>query len=183
MSVAILVILAAILILNPNQSSEEYQIFNATHLVATDMGRAQNFALSAKEFNLLVSPALPVPQGGWGLHIEKNKSAYTLFADINCNKTYDPSGGTTCDGKSVAVASEQLEQASIPQTVTVSDISVDGAGGFSLIDIVFLPPRPDVLITGSGGIPGNTAIITLKSTVLGTQKTIHINSVGHVSVQ
>jgi len=175
-SVAIIVILSAMLLLNPRRNSEPFELANAAQKFVSDIQRIQGFALATRDFG-----GNPIPAGGgWGIYLREDKRCYVIFADTGIpNKVYDPAPGDLCDTSTSG--GELFERVFLPTSVSFKVGSFAPTG---LATIIFLPPRPNVAFADSAGttLLGQSASVTLELKSIGNQKTITVNTVGNVSV-
>jgi len=120
----------------PNYRTGESQLAlqRSANKLAQDIRRAQEMAMSAKEFEGVVPP------GGYGINFQTNLTSYILFADLNNNKVFD--------------SGEAIETLSLERGVKISNLSPA-----SPLTISFTPPDPTVNINPSNSL----AIITLSN--------------------
>lgn len=176
MSASIILILSAILIIRPHRSSETFELANAAQKFVSDVQRLQGFALATANF-----AGDPLPTGGgWGMYVSESEPCYIIFADVGTpNTRYDGPGGALCDP--TLAGGELLERVFLPSRISFESGSFAPTG---LAVIIFVPPRPNVFFVDNVGnvLSGSSASINLEISLIGTQKTITINSVGNVSV-
>lgn len=171
-SVAILMIFAAMLLVNRN-SPEGYELINAAERLAADIGQVQSLAMSAKE----VGGAIP---GGWGVHIDKAQNCYIIFADIDSDKIYDAGAGEVmCDADSNPSPSERLERVFFPRSVEISDVLKAGVSTNDPLDIVFVPPHPDEYVNTAN----QEGRVALTGKTFSSVKTVIVNTVGNVRTE
>lgn len=168
-SLGVLLVLSAILLVNPSRGPESYRFINTVQKVVADIGRAKSFSLGAKAFKT------SVPTGGWGIHFVKGANCYILFGDENANALYDNAGETLCDPNSEIPGSERFERIFLEENVEISLLAPADS-----VDIIYLPPLPRVFVNG---LETTNGTITLRSKILNTTKTITANTVGNVSTQ
>lgn len=168
-SLGVLLILSALLLVNPSRGPESYHFINTVQKVVADIERTKSFSLGAKVFKT------SVPVGGWGVHFVKGANCYILFGDENANKIYEGGAETLCDPNSFDLASERFERIFLGEGVEIPALTPADT-----VDIVYLPPNPRVFVNGS---ETTNAAITFRSKTLGTIKTVTANTVGNVSVQ
>jgi len=151
----IILLMSAIIFPNYRAGEQEFALQRSAHKLSQDLRRAEELALSAKAY-----PGAPSSfKGGYGVNFQINSTLYTLFADLNDNKVFDPG--------------EDLEIPNLEKKVKISGLSA------SPLNVVFLPPDPQVFISG-----GSEAQITI-SLETNPQKTkiIKVNQAGLIAIQ
>jgi len=89
-SIAVVVILTAIVFANYRSGERQYALQRSTHKLAQDIRRIQEMATSTREFNCGGSPI--IPPGGYGVYFPRLSIAnnyYILFADCDGGFDYD----------------------------------------------------------------------------------------------
>jgi len=153
----IVVILSTVMLVNYDQGEYRLALNRAVSKLAQDLRRAEGMAMAAKEIEG------DVPIGGYGVHFAYvEPTSYIIFANKNVDSIYD-------DGIDVIIETVEM---------------TDGAEIFSLIpggplDIIFLPPNPDVIMNPDPAI-GEPAIITLKVSDL--TASVSVNKIGLIKV-
>ncbi|MDP2909937.1 MAG: prepilin-type N-terminal cleavage/methylation domain-containing protein [bacterium] len=123
-----------------------------------DIRRAQEMALSGRDFGN------NFPEGGYGICFNSSSpSFYVIFADVNGNKIRD--GG------------EEVETVNFESNIKINSVS----GG--TLDIIFVPPNPDVFLTDLGVDLGSLVEITISSSDGSRSKTIRVNKAGLVWIE
>jgi len=130
----IIILLSALVLPNYRTGESQLALQRSANKLAQDIRRAQEMAMSAKEFEGVVPP------GGYGINFQTNLTSYILFADLNNNKVFD--------------SGEAIETLSLERGVKISNLSPA-----SPITISFTPPDPTVNINPSNSL----AIITLSN--------------------
>lgn len=124
--VFIIVLLLALTLPNYRSGNRQLSLQRSIHKLAQDLRRAQEMALSVKEFE----GSLP---HGYGFYADLDEpTKYILFADLDDNQEY--SG-----------VSEKVEETFLEKGIEISKLSPI-APDFSL-NIVFLPPDPTILFS------------------------------------
>jgi len=130
----IIILLSALVLPNYRTGESQLALQRSANKLAQDIRRAQEMAMSAKEFEGVVPP------GGYGINFQTNLTSYILFADLNNNKVFD--------------SGEAIETLSLERGVKISNLSPA-----SPLTISFTPPDPTVNINPSNSL----AIITLSN--------------------
>jgi len=130
----IIILLSALVLPNYRTGESQLALQRSANKLAQDIRRAQEMAMSAKEFEGVVPP------GGYGINFQTNLTSYILFADLNNNKIFD--------------SGEAIETLSLERGVKISNLSPA-----SPLTISFTPPDPTVNINPSNSL----AIITLSN--------------------
>ncbi len=153
---AIIIIMAAFVFPNFRAGDTAYGLQRSAAKLAQDLRRAEEHALSA------IAPAGVHAdfKGGYGLNFKVGDSSYVLFTDFNNNKVLD--------------IGETLEIISLEKAI-ISNLSTSPAA----VNIVFLPPDPQVFI--SGGLTGQI-ILSVKDDAVKT-KIIKVNQAGLIYVE
>lgn len=164
-AISILVIINAVIFASYPKFQQSISLRRTSQEIASTIYQAQTYALSVKEF-----------QGqfpGYGVRFDKNlPDSFTLFADINGNKSYD-------------VDSEKVEEFKIQTGDKISEICGVNEGGencsLNITDIIFLRPNPIIILTDGSNFFSNVKI-KIKS-IQGEEKTINIWLSGQISVK
>ena len=123
--IAIIVILTGLIIPNYRSSNTNLSLQRSGHKLSQDLRRAQEMAISAKEFEG------EVPEG-YGIYLHENEpKQYILFADIDGNQEY--SG-----------LNEQVEEIILEKNIEIRDFYPIHQ---SSLNIVFLPPDPSTIFS------------------------------------
>lgn len=137
--IAIIASFSAYIFASYRKSQPTYALLGVAQKISFDLRKAQNMAMSSKEFHG------KVPQGGYGVYFSKNPSdnvySYIIFADCDGSKDYNTSG-SPC-GENI---SEKVEEIKLEKGIIINSISCLPA--CSLSDrgyIVFIPPDPTLL--------------------------------------
>ena len=156
----IVVFLSAIILVNYQSSSQQLSLQRSAHKLAQDIRRAQELAMSAKEFQGAV------PQGGYGIHFKTSwENFYKLYADTNGNEKYDGADG-------------EIETVYLEKDVYVQNISP------SSLSINFKPPNPTIRIKTEAGGDSVNVLITLSLQSEPTRtRIIKVNIVGLIDIE
>jgi type II secretory pathway pseudopilin PulG len=136
--IAIIFSFTAFIFANYKQGQPTYALMGEAQKMSFNIRKAQNMAMSAKEFHG------KVPQGGYGVYFDTNNpNYYIIFGDCGGQEGYDISG-TLCNG-----VGEKVEKIELGSGITINDISIDSNSGESDGYVIFIPPDPRVVI-GTG---------------------------------
>ena len=165
-SMFIIILLAGIIFANYRQSGKQFALQRSASKLALDIRRAQEMAMSAKEFNGMIPP------GGYGVYFKINENWYTLFADCNNNGLYDdPSTTTPCNGFPETVEGNIV----IEKPVWICEVC--GLGVDEQI-ILFTPPEPKVTLSPA---QDSSTVIVLRND--GQTKTVRVNKAGLIEIE
>jgi len=150
---SIIIILSAVALLNYRSGESQFALQRSANKLAQDIRRAQEMAMSAKEFGGTV------PEGGYGINFQTTAtSSYILFADLNDNGVFD--------------SGETIEKPSLEEGVRISNLSPS-----SPLNVTFSPPDPTTNINLSDTL----AIITITNDI--QTKIIRVNKAGLIYVE
>ena len=153
-TVGIIILLTALILPDYRAGERQFALQRSAHKLAQDLRRAQEMAMSAKEF-----PGAPATfKGAHGVKFQNNSSDYILFADLDNDQVYD--------------SGEVIETLPLEKKVKISNLSPA-----SPLTISFTPPDPQVNINPSD----SSATITLTNN--GQTKSIKVNKAGLIYVQ
>jgi len=154
--ISIIVLMTALILPNYRLGDNQLVIQRSAHKISQDLRRAQEFAISVKDFN----GSLP---GGYGIYFDLDQSdRYIMFADLNGDQTYSGSN-------------EKAEEIILEGNVTLFSLSPMAPG--NSLNIFFAPPDPIIKFLPDAA----TATINIK---VGTfQKTIQVNKAGLIAVE
>ena len=158
--VTIILVLLAIVLVNYRVGERNLSLDESAAILGQNLRRAEEMAMSAKEFHGII------PQGGYGINLKTEDDFYIIFAD--CDKNHEYSLGNTCSG-----FPEKVEQVALGKRSRIA--SLFSGSYLSAINIVFIPPNPSIMISGTG----TEAIIklSLKEDV-GAIRTVRVNKAG-----
>jgi|SRR3989338_2888333 len=156
----IIVVITGIIVFNIGSERQNSALMRSAQKLSLDLRRAQNYALSTKEFKSVGIPC------GWGIHFNGvGSTSYIIFADmasaVNCSDRDFVRAGN---------GSEDFETVNFETDITVNGLSS------SLSDVIFTPPQGTVTF-----VPDQmTAVIALINRDLST-RAISINKFGFIS--
>ena len=156
-SIAIIGLLTGVMLANYRGGAIKTDLVGATHKVVSDIRVAQNYSLGTREFNGIT------PLGGWGVRFDiTNPTEYIIFADKDGDANYD--------------ADELYTTNALPLNMEISEISGD-----SPVDIVFLPPDPQTIITANGMQVDNLTV-TIKEKINNSIQQLQVNFLGLIDL-
>lgn len=175
--IAIIFIFSTYIIVNYKKNQPTYALLGVAQKMSFNLRRAQNMAMSSKEFHG------KVPQGGYGVYFPITPVGavgnYIIFADCDGSKDYNTSG-LPCEGN----FSEKAEEIVLEGGVKISSILCSPA--CSLNDrgyVVFIPPDPTIII-GPANVGDNVTDINIALSVEGGPvRTITVNKVGKIDIE
>lgn len=168
-STSIIIMLTALFLANYHGTGQKADLNTAAQALASDIRRAQSYALGLKEFEG------STPDGGWGVHFQEGNNFYIIFADDDSDGVYNDSG-------------DYYSQTDFSDGIRIETLLGDGgglpAGPNSQGHIVFIPPDPE--ISFCGGNHNCTASYSEDMEIILTNdidyKTIYVNKFGLVDV-
>ncbi len=159
-AMAIIAIITGIVIFNFGTERQNSALLRSAQKLSLDLRRAQNFALSSKDYKTSGIPC------GWGMYFNGAGSAsYIVFADM--------AAAADCSNRDfirAADGSEDFEVANFEAGITISSLSNN------LSNIVFSPPDPTVNF-----IPDQTSAGIVLINKNGATRAITINKTGFIS--
>lgn len=158
--VTIILVLSAAVLVNYRVGERNLSLDESAAILGQNLRKAEEMAMSAKEFQGII------PQGGYGINLNTGDDFYIIFAD--CKKDYQYSMGNHCNG-----FPEKIEQVSLGKRSKIA--SLFSGSYLSTINIVFIPPNPLIMISGTG----TEAIIKLSLKEDASRlRTIRVNKAG-----
>lgn len=162
--ISIIILLSGIMFANYRQGEQQFALQRSANKLAQDIRRAQQMAMSAKEYNGMIPP------GGYGMYLKIDEHWYAIFADCNDNGLYDDPGTTTpCNGLPETVEGNVI----IEGPVWICELCGEGVDEQI---ILFTPPNPEVTLTPGG----DSTLIVLKNN--GQTETIRVNKAGLIEI-
>lgn len=178
-AVAIFALLSVVVIFNYNNYSDQIGLRNEAHALALAFREAQQFSMSvysAKDAsNNDVYPS-------WGVHFGLfTQNSYAIFADLDGDTFYTNSGVCGSPGEECYEAREFPK--SIAFTPPCGVLLSNGTTKCltSQLDVTFIRPNRDAVITGDGELY-KSMTITLRS-AKGKTRTVTVTADGYISVQ
>ncbi len=121
--VAIIMLMTILILPNYRLGDNQLVIQRSAHKISQDLRRAQEFAISVKEFNG------SVPQG-YGIYFDLDeRDRYIMFADLNGDQAYSGSG-------------EKAEEITLEGHAALYSLSPVTSG--SSLTVFFVPPDPTI---------------------------------------
>lgn len=166
MSISIILLISSLTLANFHDSRSDGDLQMAAQKLASNIRKAQGFALGLKEFNGVAPPATPI--GGWGLTFEtSDDTKYNVYADINDNHV---EGAGELYGKEIL----------LPNKITLDSLVLGGTNR-NRVYLTFRPPDPEIFICRNPAQCVDALLITITN---GTNsKTIEVNKFGLVDIQ
>lgn len=135
---SIIVLITALTLPNYRSGSNQLALQRSAHKISQDLRRAQEFAISVKDFNG------SAPQG-YGIYFDLDQpNRYLMFADLNGDQGYSDSG-------------EKVEEFILENNITLSSLVPVTAG--NSLTVIFIPPDPNIVFNPDASL----ASITLKA--------------------
>jgi prepilin-type N-terminal cleavage/methylation domain-containing protein len=161
-ALGIMALLSLLILPNYHYAGKTIALKQSTMKLGQDLRRAEEMAMSAKEFNGAVPP------GGYGLYFDQTNNYYILYADCNADYQYNPTA-TSCNNNTA----ELVERVDLDTNLKIYSLSP------SPLYIVFTAPQPTVYIPT--GVSSATIILSLKDDA-NKNKTIKVNKNGLIEV-
>jgi len=188
-SLGIFAVITGVVMANFRVGSQGDELRSASQLVASSIRRVQTSAIAGQTARFCRDSeghdgrvcagdgdcgggacVNDVPRGGYGLHFdttEPNDRFMVTFADTNADGRFQ--------------AEEEVRRDNVSVNIYVNVISVAPAALGSVLDIVFVPPRPSVRFNG-GATSDLVAVIVLQHRSTMLTKTVSVNSIsGRIS--
>ena len=139
--IGIISILSVVFIANYRGGNKEFALKRSAYQLAQGIRLAQEKSSASQSF-------YGEYQGAFGVYLEEGSNSFILFVDCDSDGIYNP-GIYSCDdcrGSSCIsnVFTEEFEEYSLESGVSISDISSNISGHFS---VTFTPPDPTVNFT------------------------------------
>lgn len=134
--VAITAILGTILLANTREPERKFDVKRGIQTLSADLRQTQGFSISAQSRSCGAQTFVPY----YGFRVQSagaENTSYFIFADCDKNYVFDTSGSDD-----FIIASTTLNNVFISSTTPSS-------GGSTFLDIVYIPPNPDLAINGS----------------------------------
>ncbi|HBI97146.1 MAG: General secretion pathway protein H [Candidatus Falkowbacteria bacterium GW2011_GWC2_38_22] len=169
-SVAIIAIISTMAVTNFKGHDKKTKVDLAAYKLASDIRKAQSFALSMKE------DGGSVPLGGWGLFLRDNpgnNDGFYFFKDTDGDHKRD--NGEDYGEKILFLNDIFMKN---------GEMKLDGTAKNSLY-ISFEPPNPNTWLCDNSGVctSGTEAILTLTNSDSTHERTIKINKFGLIDVE
>lgn len=152
---AIIGLLAAGVLLGFRSSTNNYTLGQAAQQLVSDLRRVQNMALNG---------VAVFGYNDFGIYIQDNATSYIIYADVNGNRTYQPSD-------------LEIETVSFPQGGLIDSTTPIS----SRIDVFFESPDPTTYINNNSSI-GVSGTVTVGAKGYSETKTITITTAGLIEI-
>lgn len=163
-TIGIITLLSAALIGVTRTGDQQIILFRESSLLIANLNRVKGNAIQT-----FLQPGRPC---GYGIYIDQVNRSYTLFQD----QPSTPNKCATANHVFDAPA-ETLMIGATPQVFQLP-VGVQFGPATNVLNIVYVPPIPDVFIN-NGGL--QTGIITIQGTSGSTVLTIQVNSSGQIT--
>ena len=158
--VTIILVLLVTVLVNYRVGERNLSLDESTAILGQNFRKVEEMAMSAKEFQGII------PQGGYGINLKTEDDFYTIFAD--CNSDYQYTLGNLCNG-----FPEKVDQIALGKRSKIA--SLLSGSYLSVMNIVFIPPSPLIMISGSG----TEAVIKLSlKEDISAIRTVRVNKAG-----
>lgn len=170
-AVSISIVISSVILANHTRFNSSVLLGSLAYDIALSIREAQVYGLSVRQF----SSTFDV---GYGVRFSEAGS-YVFFVDQNENEVYD-------DGVDTVISLYELSRGHAIQrfcgvTTEGAEHCSDSSSPITYLDIVFLRPEPDALMSSSQASNYSHAIITIVSGA-GETREIEIASTGQISV-
>ena len=155
---AIIALISGIIFVSLQTGEQGLALDRAAHKVAQDIRKTVELSLRAKSYTCINPGSI----SGYGMRFDDPDVSYIRFADCNGNETYQPSD-------------DKLETIELEDGVRIQSVTS------SALDIVFVPPNPEVFINGDSAANPGQIVLELESDPSVT-RTITVNNKGMISV-
>lgn len=127
-----------------------------------DIRRAENLAMQTKQIG-------DQKVCGWGIHFDLSvsKNSYIIFSDF-CDET-------TLIADKQYTENEKQEVIKLSSNIVLKETD--------LLDIVFTPPEPTLILVGTNGLSAHSGNISIGSENGSLIKTLTIDEIGNVNVK
>jgi len=156
--IAVISILSAIILPSYRTGERLFALQRSAYKVAQDIRRAQEMAMSAKEFQ----GSLP---SRYGIEFGKNRDYYILFADLNDNGKRESSD-------------IEVERITLEKGIKIQDLLTPSSK--DMVWVAFKPPDPLTTIRD----PGDRSILSIQLINASNQtKIVSVNNAGLIYVE
>lgn len=171
-AVSIFLVISTVILANHSRFNSSVLLGSLAYDVALSIREAQVFGLSVRQFGSGF-------QVGYGVHFT-NSNTYVFFVDVNANKKYDEATDSIVRTYTLS-RGHTFQRFCGTNSIGIEKCS-DSASPITHLDIVFLRPDPDAVISSSepGVYSSGRVIVTSPS---GDTRTVQIASTGQISVQ
>jgi Tfp pilus assembly protein FimT len=172
-SVSILTFITILVLANHSRFNSSLLLGNLAYDVALSVREAQIYGLSVRAFNSSFNV-------GYGVHFS-SPTSYIFFADVNNDRKYTQENDSIV--REMRFTKEYVIARYCATVANGTETCSDSGSPITYLDIVFVRPEPDALIsTSSTGTVYSNASITVSSPT-GIERVVDVASTGQISVQ
>ena len=158
--VSIIGLLSVVVFANYRAGEKQFALQRSAHKLAQDIRRAQNMAMSAKEFQGQVPSR-------YGIEFGKDRDYYILFADLNDNGKYEPGSPDI-----------EVEKITFEKGVRIQELFTPASE--TTVWVAFKPPDPLTTIRD----PGERSILRIQLINVNNQtEIINVNKAGLIEIE
>ncbi len=172
-SITIMVVILGVVLFNSRGFDSSIVLTNLAYDVGLSVREAQSYGISVKGYNPTPNTPFAYP---YGIHFDSsNPTQYVIFVDLNGDGVY--TGNETIKTYTIKGAYK------ISNLCTLSGTTCTNA---TVLDITFLRPNPDAIITANGisATKYDAAQISVSAArVPGSVKNITVRLTGQISIQ
>ena len=159
-AISLIAVMTSALMISWSPAEKSLSLKQASHQISQDLRRAAQLSLSAASSSC---PTFYEDYYGFGVQLTANSGTYIIYENCNQNYVWDASSDDT-----------------LIQEVTINeDLEVSAVTPSSPLNVLFVPPEPQVFINNS---TTSDAVITTKIINDTTTQQIEINSRGGLEV-
>ena len=160
-TISMITILLGVVFWGYRERGREFDLRRSALELVVNLEKTREMAMSAR----IASGEIERPAGGYGLRFEKDSQNYIIFVDTNTDKDYD--------------IGEEIEELILKQRIIIKSLSPPHLD--DVVDIVFIPPSPDVYINGSVLVNAEIELALIND--LNKTEKIIINPAGLISIE
>ncbi|MFA5386354.1 MAG: type II secretion system protein [Candidatus Paceibacterota bacterium] len=164
------VMLAAIMIVYSHTGEKQIALFRDQAKVVGILNRTKFLSVQMFSKTPITQTSIDVPCA-YGVHFNNDGKDFLIFKDL---KT-DPNQSCTSGNHNNKYDSGELfEQYSLDQRLKFQT---------NLSDVVFIPPDPEVILTGTSDNPAKIFLIDISDTSGKNKKEVDVNTFGQITTQ
>jgi len=165
-SVSIIAIVTALFVSNYHDSNSRTDLTIAAQSLVADLHAAQNNTLGLTKYNDLLHG------GGWGVHFEKDKNSYVIFAALDAPEEVGYMKYDSVIEGNTRYGARIVELAKGISLISLKTSNLEN----QQVNVTFLPPDPQTNIYRVLDNATSTALdIQLKNEKTGELKTVRVN--------
>ncbi len=169
--IGIFSLISIVVLANHSRFNSSVLLGSLAYDIGLSIREAQVYGISVKQFSNQF-------QIGYGMDFSSANS-YTLFADVNANKTYNADSDSVVQLYTLGQGNHISRFCGI--TSSGSEECSDSGTPITRLDIVFLRPNPDAYISSDLSPSYSSAKVTVASAG-GETRTVTVQSTGQISV-